>query len=670
MIKIPNTNKQWAYSTESDIMGNVVNCHNITFDKQGYATLNSKMGEVTGDDANIDTVNSFVLNGSSVNAVTSDLVHESTPSLSLVTPIFARKSGAVAAGASSNGLFWKTKTHYADLTAIRTWDGTTSTSVITGLTSLNYHPICVYEYANSLVVGNGNEVHIYSDAYVKDTTNILTIPSIYTVIWIKIFQNNIYIGTVCNTNENAKVFVWNGTGTRAQSAWDSGGIWSFAGEIYQSSVVQVNSRGQLMLFTGSGFKELAALPVFYTQQMWRDSTGFLGGKVLIDGLKVDGDNIYINLDGEVTVSEYENGKMAPRYIPEQPSGIWCYDPKVGLYPFALISSDPIQDIAISSVDTGTNTITVSAHTFKTGDKVRYSHTGTAIGGLVNLKNYFIIKVSGTEFKLAETYDLAIAGTAVDLTSSGASGRVMGYTHKDFGASNITRGGAIGLQKEIQAVPHSIYSRYLLTAGYTVKSDLGERHSICSLQKNENRGSLTTPKIHSNAIQDNMRMLTVKYNGLTDGNDNIILKYRSGIRTGMPYCTLNTPSDYITWSDTTIFSVTSNDFGAVRSGDEIFVLSGAGAGYMVHISTITPSGTTYTVVIDEAIPSVTNGDKSHILVQDFTKVSTVTNTHELADKGYFQYPIGDVSKWFQFKLELRGEGIQIEEIGLDQKVNKA
>jgi len=670
MIKIPNTNKEWAYSTESDLMGNVVNCHNITFDKKGYATLNSKMGEITGDDTNIDTVNSFVLNGSSIHAVTSDLVHESTPSLSLVTPIFARKAGALAAGASANGLFWKTKTHYATLTKVLTWDGTSSAEVITGLTSLNYHPICVYEYANSIVVGNGNEVHIYSDSYVKDTTNILTIPSIYTVVWIKIFQNNIYIGTVCNTNENAKVFVWNGTGTRAQSAWDSGGVWSFAGEIYQSSVAQINSRGQLMLFTGSGFKELAALPVYFTQQMWRDTNGFIGGKVLIDGMKVDGDNIFMNIDCEVTVSDYENSKMSPRYIPEQPSGIWCYDPKVGLYPFALLSADPIQDIAIASVDTATDTITVSAHTFKTGDKVRYTHTGTVIGGLVNIKNYFIIKVSATEFKLAETYDLATAGTAINLTSTGTNGRVMGYTHKDFGCANINRGGAIGLQKEIQSVPNSIYSRYLTTAGYTYKTDLNVRNSICSLQKNENRGSLTTPKIHSSAIQDGLRMLNVKYNGLVDGNDKLILKYRSGERVGMPYCTLNTPSDVITWSSTDTFSVTSNDFGAVRVGDEVFILSGAGSGYTVHISLITPSGTTYTVVVDEAIPSIVNNDKSHIIIRDFTKVVTVTNTHELADKGYVQYPIGEVSKWFQFKFELRGEGVQIEEIALDNKVNKA
>ena len=68
-----------------------------------------------------------------------------------------------------------------------------------------------------------------------------------------------------------------------------------------------------------------------------------------------------------------------------------------------------------------NTITLTLHGFETGDKVSYrDFGGTSIGGLVDNKSYFVIRVDADTIQLAKTLSGALADTpvAVDLTSLG------------------------------------------------------------------------------------------------------------------------------------------------------------------------------------------------------------------------------------------------------------
>lgn len=61
--------------------------------------------------------------------------------------------------------------------------------------------------------------------------------------------------------------------------------------------------------------------------------------------------------------------------------------------------------------------------YYTGDLIRVSSTGTLPvatgGGLVSGTDYYVIYISATKIKLARTLALAIAGTAIDLTSNGS-----------------------------------------------------------------------------------------------------------------------------------------------------------------------------------------------------------------------------------------------------------
>lgn len=79
----------------------------------------------------------------------------------------------------------------------------------------------------------------------------------------------------------------------------------------------------------------------------------------------------------------------------------------------------IATIATTDVNTGTSTITETAHKFVTGQKVTYSNGGGAsITGLTTATDYFVIKTGANTFKVATTYANAVAGTAITLSGTG------------------------------------------------------------------------------------------------------------------------------------------------------------------------------------------------------------------------------------------------------------
>jgi hypothetical protein len=73
-----------------------------------------------------------------------------------------------------------------------------------------------------------------------------------------------------------------------------------------------------------------------------------------------------------------------------------------------------------TADVGTDTLTKTAHGLETGDgQVRTTNSGGGLpGGLAAGTDYFVIKTGANTFKLATTRALALAGTAIDITSAG------------------------------------------------------------------------------------------------------------------------------------------------------------------------------------------------------------------------------------------------------------
>lgn len=78
----------------------------------------------------------------------------------------------------------------------------------------------------------------------------------------------------------------------------------------------------------------------------------------------------------------------------------------------------LADDTFTSVATGTENITVTAHNFVTSDKVRLTTGGTFPSPLATGTDYFVINVDANNIQLATTNDLAIDGTPVNLTTAG------------------------------------------------------------------------------------------------------------------------------------------------------------------------------------------------------------------------------------------------------------
>ena len=88
-------------------------------------------------------------------------------------------------------------------------------------------------------------------------------------------------------------------------------------------------------------------------------------------------------------------------------------------PIISFSAPNIVFNGATGVNTGTETITLGPHWFSTGDSVVYSNGGgTSINPLITNTTYYIIKISSTTIKLADSYANALLGSAINLSSAG------------------------------------------------------------------------------------------------------------------------------------------------------------------------------------------------------------------------------------------------------------
>lgn len=75
----------------------------------------------------------------------------------------------------------------------------------------------------------------------------------------------------------------------------------------------------------------------------------------------------------------------------------------------------------ADVNTGTDEITIAGHGFLTGFQVQLTTTGTLPAPLAIQTNYYIINTGSNTFQLAASYEDALAGTFIDITSAAGGG---------------------------------------------------------------------------------------------------------------------------------------------------------------------------------------------------------------------------------------------------------
>lgn len=641
----PQQTKQWKQTNSGDVFGILYSTRNIDFDQEGYLKLAKRSTAIVNNVSNFSAVTSIAtsaLNASTYYIMTSGRPHTLLFNLSL-TDIY---TSTVGEGSIRYDVVpWQGVLYASQDTRFSYYNGVGWTGNLGSLTTAKQHPLCVFQSANQLAVGDGNLVKLYDTSHTLFAT--LTIPADFEVYWIRYNAGNLYIGTKNIAGGNAVMYVWNGSGTSAQGAYPIEGTFMFSGCNYNNSIAIITSRGQLMIFNGGGFSELANLPVYYTGYSWYGNTP-TAGKVVNRGMISEGGIIYINLDGSLADNSIR--------LPNQPSGLWIFDPKVGLYHRAGYATAKTESRSIddtTGIDTTTNIITVSSYTASTGTKVLYTCSdGGAAGGLNQRQFYFIIRVSATEIKLALTYDDAIAGTAIYLTSQGTGQALYFHNDDDFGQVTGITPGAVGLTSDYDTNESPLYrsmngSRVFFGASIANDTLSSTVYTLQTLTEGENRGNFVTQKIPSSAIKDTWKKIYSKLNNLFEGNDKVIVKYRTEDRYNFPVYTFPL-AKAVTWTNTTSFT-TSSDLSDVADGDEVEVLSGSGAGYIAHITDIQQGATDWIVTLDEAVAVAAN-DKSYIFIQNWTKrIGANSQTQD----SILETLCGEKSKWIQIKVEIRG-----------------
>jgi hypothetical protein len=446
------------------------------------------------------------------------------------------------------------------------------------------------------------------------------------------------------------MFVWNGSGSAAQQAYEVDSTVLYNIVAHKNTVYGVAGNGSLLRFTGGGFEIVDAFPLFYTDQSVKGS-----GSIAMDKntIKSNGDVLYIL---------FTNRENDEKRLLNQPDGVWCYDDSIGLYhKYSLSNSGVIRSSpGTAGVSVADNTVTVASPGVKTGTEVYYSTDLTEIGGLTDETKYFAIYVDATHVKLATTKANAIAGTAIDLTSTGhASNLFVFFPNVDYGQSFVEAVTALSVIEK--PVAETQYGTDVIWSGQIIRRDNTGNYATLGTVSDgvEARGYFITPKILSTEITDTFNLLTLKYSPFTSELDKIVIKYR----------TEDDMKEYIditkwdaTWTSSTTFTSTETGWADASVGDEIEVVRGAAGGLLAHITQITVDTGTYTITIDETFEQYTTGDISAIIFRNWTKFAVIDSTAN----GYLAQQIGVVGKFIQFKIELRGIGVRIEELKVDNK----
>ncbi|RJQ33899.1 hypothetical protein C4568_03800 [Candidatus Parcubacteria bacterium] len=680
MIKI----SKWLQPNTSDKLGTIWASKNISLDQPGYIKLSPrsvKLADTSTTRFELPVaIGKYGQGEFQVATTESNFVLDIDNQSGTITLTEDTGTGDPAMTVDSHGKFfqgrWWVTTDTAILskaangTASATWD---TSSGETGLTSGVRHYLEVFASRVSLCVSNKNVVKQYtaSTGDLTNTTN-LTIPSDFEIVGLAYNYGKMGVITriasgAADGVSEAKFFSWEGSTTSA-TGFGVGSDSCIAVCPYKSSFLVLTRAGQIKYFNGGGFEDIASFPFYFDDKIWSQPGDFDNyGDVMIP----DGDTVYINMGLLMNAFDRKGYESAVN----MPSGVWCLSPAesgFNLYHRWSPSNSLVERFVVSSanVNTSTDIMTVSSGTVPaTGNVARYIYTdGSEIGGIKRNNDYYIIKHTATTFSLAESKEEALSGVKIDLTGTGGTNNHFHfYTLEDYGQSLFEKSGAMEMFGE-----NNGFYRDLIMGSQNYSNSLTATDTMCmTVPFLESRGWIITPKIFSSAVKDNWRKITVFFQPLKSG-DSIVVKGRKQNLSGLPIASPNIEtSDSATWVSTTEFN-TGTDLSEAKThldaGKELEIefTAGAGAGQTAKVLTISePSSGTTVVSVSEEILGVVAGRKSHYIIDHWETLGTATSQ----DEGYKQFTLEGSSKFAQYKIELRGDDVTIEDIAPDPITNK-
>lgn len=664
MIRLP-LNNQWTQLNSSYKAGALWATKNINLDEEGIMKLSPRMVNIFDDSETTSNVGSAnfdipVAFGRSSQGTfymgTTDEPFDVSVSTTTKSISEDTSSNNPNMSFDSHACWWQNR-WYASTSTIVSYNtaGTWTASAITGLTSGVRHWLTVFKNRKSLCVSNGNVVKQYDTSH--SNTVDLTIPSDFEIIGMA--YNNYRLGIITRQgsessgqNSNAFFFVWDGSTTEASVGLDIGSTQAIAVAPYKSSFVILTIEGQLLYFNGGGFDELARFP-FYVSESRVENFLALGsyGDIIIS----DGDVLYINIGFDLS----DVGVKQEEYLANNPMGIWCYDPKAGLYHrySPSISRHYQKTITEANIDLTTNILTTSGTIPATGNPIIL--TSQTVGGLTNGKVYFIIKLSSTTFAIAETKELAEAGVKIDLTSKSSNQFFAMYDIIDYGATYEIDTGAIALWGDSSFVYRDIIS------GCRLENTVGSNVVVLNtaVPQLENRGLAVLSKLFLESQTETIKGIVIKHRPL-DVRDKIIVKTKMKEYLNTPTSTPSGTGNKANWTSDNEFYTTA-DLSEIKTifdtGEEIEIeiITGVGAGQMSKVMDIGYSSGTYSITLEDSIVGATSGTNSNFVMDNWKVCGYIDYDNQT--EGVKEIPVASSGKSPQIKIELRGYNTAIEDI---------
>src|SRR3972149_1118616 len=341
-LKIPNPQiKQLRQLNKGDLFGEIYGSYNLDLSEQGEIKVNQRLSRIFNNDTsdtviigdsnfgrcwgfvrgNFDATEKWWTGAGSVLFRTSDTDYSSNwakdtlttgdgppTDLSHLLSDMIRFEGALIVSTSTD--LHKLASSSLD----RSWWQTTLGQ--STLTSGLYHPL--HSWERTLLIGDANNLHIIDRNNIVSSSRITLPPEFYIMkiisridkIWI--LTRNIY-------DQEAIIFEWDGKSNTYLRQFSAKASQCLSGIVSKNGIAYViNSNGQLLAYTGSGFEEVASLPVFnkkvfrltdavvddVTNITWDD--GYTVSRMVNpNGMGIVDDKIYINIhDYGTAVMEY------------------------------------------------------------------------------------------------------------------------------------------------------------------------------------------------------------------------------------------------------------------------------------------------------------------------------------------------------------------------------
>jgi len=220
---------------------------------------------------------------------------------------------------------------------------------------------------------------------------------------------------------------------------------------------------------------------------------------------------------------------------------------------------------------------------------------------------------------------------------------------DYGQYNVRIAGAIDVLKN--ATSSSEKGRIVFGATIQSESATTDTTSVSGLftddtaKTSQSLGFFTTNQIFSNRIADTWQKIYVMYRNFLTSTDKCVVKYKTEESTP-------TKCD-ITWTDLDRFTTTT-DLSAYEKGDDIQLIQGFQSGRNLIIESISENAGTYTVIVDEDLPSNTVDKSSVARIDKWILAGTITNEDNKQYKA-LTLPTKNISPWVQFKVVMRFTG---------------